>query len=342
MSKLDPKKVSSYNYELPSQLIAEKPSLPKSEGKLLVYKRATKEIIHTTFGNIFEYIPQDTTVVLNNTKVIKARIFGKKQSGGKIELLLNSPTADKHFLVYIKGKVKVGTHLEFDKGLEAEVLELFEDGMRKVAFYHDKKQLDFDILESFLEQIGHIPLPPYIKREDQAKDEVDYQSLFAKHKGAVAAPTASLHFDNTSFATLKHKHNPHYLTLHIGAGTFKSVEATEIDKHKMHSELYAIPKTTQTLINSDKKILAVGTTVTRTVEYYIRNKQAKGSCDLFLHPENKPQRVNYLLTNFHLPCSTLIMLVASFTSLEETLSIYQQAIEKKYKFYSYGDSMLIV
>ena len=342
MSSKDPLKVASYHYDLPPSLIASSPSYPKDEGKLLVYERSSKKITHTTFGKIFDFIPKDSSIVLNDTKVIKARIFGKKLSGGKVELLLNSPKPNNQFLVYIKGRVKKETKLFFKNNLTALTKELHEDGTRTVEFYQDDRQLGFIELEKILTLIGHIPLPPYIKREDQEEDEEDYQTVFAKNIGAVAAPTASLHFDKQSFKQLQELYDVHYLTLHVGAGTFKSVEVSEIDKHKMHSEWYDIPPLTQKLIKSDKPLLAVGTTVTRTVEYYHRNKTSSGECDLFLNPSNKPQRVEYLLTNFHLPCSTLIMLVASFTSLEETLKIYNEAIKERYMFYSYGDSMLVV
>ncbi len=341
MNELDPLKVSSYHYELPSKLIASSPTYPKEEQKLLVYQKKKDKIIHTTFGNIFDFIPKKTAIILNDTKVIKARIYGKKESGGRIELLLNSPLND-NFLVYIRGKVRVGTKLLFEKNLSAIVKKLYEDGSREVEFFYQNKKIDFEKLNQILEKIGHIPLPPYIKREDKESDEIDYQTLFAKNYGAVAAPTASLHFSKDSFKKLKKLYNTYYITLHVGAGTFKSIEVDDITKHKMHSEEFFIPKETQKIIDSDQKILAVGTTVTRTIEYYVREKITKGYSDLFLHPKNPPKRVNYLLTNFHLPSSTLIMLVASFLSVEKVLHIYHEAIKKEYKFYSYGDSMLII
>ncbi len=342
MSNLDPLKVSSYYYDLPNELIASSPTFPKGEQKLLVYERAKDKIHHVKFKDIFDFIPKESAVVLNDTKVIKARIYGKKESGGRIELLLNSPLQNDTFLVYIKGKVKVGTKLFFENNLTSQVVKLNDDGTREVEFYINNQRMNFQKLSAILEKIGHVPLPPYIKRDDCKEDETNYQTLFAKNYGAVAAPTASLHFDDNSFEKLKSYHETRYITLHVGAGTFKSIEVEDIRKHTMHNEYYHIPKDTKSLIDSSKPILAVGTTVTRTIEYYVRKKQQIGHSDLFLHPLNKPQRVNYLLTNFHLPSSTLIMLTASFTSLEKTLDIYNQAIEKRYKFYSYGDSMLIV
>jgi len=193
-----------------------------------------------------------------------------------------------------------------------------------------------------LEKIGHVPLPPYIQREDNKKDETDYQTLFAKNAGAVAAPTASLHFTPELFKKLEERHKTHKITLHVGAGTFKPVEAEHILDHPMHSEYFDISKESAKVLESDKKILAIGTTVTRTVEYFNRTKKRDGECDLFLNPNNKPQRVNYLLTNFHLPKSTLIMLVSAFINREKTLKLYHEAIKKEYRFFSYGDAMLII
>jgi len=334
--------VESYNYDLPQDLIAKYPANPRDSAKLLVYDRKNDKIIHTIFRNILDFT-DDMHFIFNNTKVIKARIFGKKESGGKVELLLNRPFNNK-FQVYIRGKVKKGTKLFFDKGLEAQVIELLEDGSRVVEFKckmenRKWKNLDFLELVKILEEIGHVPLPPYIKRRDEKLDESEYQSVFALKEGAIAAPTASLHFSDELLKKIKNKS---YLTLHVGAGTFKPVEVSDIREHKMHSEFYEIPKKTAQILDSDKKILAVGTTVTRTVEYYARVKKLSGECDLFLHPKNPPIRVNHLLTNFHLPKSTLIILVASFIGRTKTLELYKEAIEKKYRFYSYGDAMLII
>ncbi len=342
MTKANPLLVDSYDYHLPEELIASSPASPKDSAKLLVYDRKNDTITHAIFRDIQSFIPKDTTIILNDTKVIKARIFGEKKSGGKVELLLNSPLEDNQFLVYIRGRVKVATQLFFEQGLVANVLALNEDGTRVVNFYHDKKKLDFEALNEILNHIGHIPLPPYIKREDSQADEEDYQSLFAKKIGAVAAPTASLHFTPTLFKEVKENFNAHFITLHVGAGTFKPVVCENITEHTMHREFYDIPPTTQKLLASDTNILAVGTTVTRTIEYYAREQKAQGESDLFLHPHNPPIRVNHLLTNFHLPKSTLLMLVASFVGLEKSLMLYEEAIEKRYKFYSYGDAMLIL
>ncbi|GAX87392.1 S-adenosylmethionine:tRNA ribosyltransferase-isomerase [Lebetimonas natsushimae] len=334
--------VSAYDYNLPEGLIAKYPAKPRDLAKLLVYDRKSDKIIHTVFKNILDFVPH-SAFIFNNTKVIKARIFGVKETGGKVELLLNRPYKNA-YLVYIRGKVKVGSKLFFDKGLVAEVKELLEDGSRVVDFKlkmdnGEWKILDFLDLVNILEKIGHVPLPPYIKRNDEKIDETEYQTVFAKKEGAVAAPTASLHFTDELLNKIKEKY---FLTLHVGAGTFKPVEVEDIREHKMHSEFYEIPENTAKILDSKKEIVAVGTTVTRTIEYYARTKKLSGECDLFLHPKNPPIRVNHLLTNFHLPKSTLIMLVAAFIGRKKTLEIYKEAIEKKYRFYSYGDAMLII
>jgi len=323
-------------------LIATHPVEPRDEARLLGYNRQTNTITHTLFKYLFNVLPSDIAVLLNDTKVIKARIFGKKESGGDIEVLLNTPLNDNCYSAYIRGKVKRGTRLFFEQNVEAEVMELRDDGMRIIAFFHLHEPLHTTALFDLLETIGHIPLPPYIKREDTHEDSVDYQSVFAKERGAVAAPTASLHFTPSMFEELQKRYETHFLTLHVGAGTFKPVEAESITEHVMHSEIYAIPSLTCKRIASEKPILAVGTTVTRTIEYFVRTHESVGKCDLFLHPCNPPLRVNHLLTNFHLPKSTLIMLVASFIGIEKTLSLYEEAVKEKYRFFSYGDAMLII
>ena len=333
---------SSYDYDLPKELIANEPVLPKEQARLLVYFRQTGNIEHLKFKDLCELIPGDTAVVFNDTKVIKARILGHKRSGGACEVMLNQPLGDAKFSCYVKGRVSAGKILEFADGVSAEILELNSDGTRIVEFSKNGVSLDTAMLFKELEKIGHIPLPPYIKRADTKEDESWYQSVFAAHSGAVAAPTASLHFSEDMLKRIKAKHESAYLTLHVGAGTFKGVECEDIRSHVMHSEFYEIPQDTQELINSDKKILGVGTTVTRCVEEFARSKNASGFCKLFLNLNNPPIRQNYLLTNFHLPKSTLIMLVTSFIGLDETMRIYKAAIEEKYRFYSYGDGMLVL
>lgn len=334
---------ASYDFDLPDHLIATHPANPRDHAKLLVYDRKTDTITHTYFYEFEKFIPKDAALIFNDTKVIKARLFGKKQSGGKIELLINRALNANDVHCYIRGRVKVGMRLFFDVNLQAEVTQLQDDGSRVVRFYQNGKLLRFEELLPIIDAIGHIPLPPYIQREDNLEDANEYQSVFAKQEGAVAAPTASLHFTDEQHKRICKNHPHGYVTLHVGSGTFKPVEADIITEHPMHSEFYEIPKTTQELLESDTPILSVGTTSTRTIEYYARHKtQTSGEANLFLHPQNKPLRVNHLLTNFHLPKSTLIMLVASFAGLEKTLQLYHEAIDKEYRFYSYGDAMLIV
>ncbi len=335
-------KTSTYNFNLPKELIAYKPAYPADSAKLLVYERATQKITHTTFENILDFIPKNTSILFNDTKVIKARIFGTKPTGGKVELLLNRPLENNTYACYIKGKVHVDTIISFENGLSCKILQLVNDGSRVVEFKKDNNILDFISLIDILNDIGHIPLPPYIERADEEIDNKDYQTLWASSYGAVAAPTASLHFTHELLDNLKEQFETSYLTLHVGAGTFKPVECEDILDHPMHSEYFDISNDTQKIINSNKKILAVGTTVTRTVEYNYKTKEQSGEANIFINPINKPKRVDYLLTNFHFPKSTLIMLVASFIGVEKTLEIYKEAISEKYRFYSYGDGMLII
>jgi S-adenosylmethionine:tRNA ribosyltransferase-isomerase len=332
----------NYDYELPEGFIATTPVHPRDHAKLLVYDRSTDTVTHTTFKHLLDFLPKDCDVFLNDTRVIKARIFGTKESGGKVELLFNKPLDAHHYLVLIRGKVKIGTKLYFDDTLVATVTKLHEDGSRIVTFSHKGKEIRFEDLVLVLDNIGHIPLPPYMQREDNKEDETDYQTLFAEHAGAVAAPTASLHFTPELFAALEQRHRTHKVTLHVGAGTFKPVEAEKILEHPMHSEYFFISDKSAKVLDSDRPVLAIGTTVTRTIEYYVRTKKTQGECDLFLNPHNLPQRVTHLLTNFHLPKSTLIMLVSSFIGREKTLSLYKEAITEKYRFFSYGDAMLIL
>lgn len=333
--------LSSYDYDLPNELIANFPILPKENAKLLVYERCKDQISHLHFNDLAKILPP-CEIIFNDTKVIKARIYGNKESGSKIELFINHPLKNNEFLVQIRGKVKEGQILYFENSLKAKIKKLHDDGTREVEFFNDEKELSHHEVFEILEKIGHIPLPPYIKRADEAQDSINYQSIFAKNQGAVAAPTASLHFDKAMIDELKKNHNIHTITLHVGAGTFKGVECEDIRDHKMHSEFFHIDDETCALIDSSKKILGVGTTVTRCIEYYYRKKLKEGFCDLFLHPQNTPQRLDYLLTNFHLPKSTLIMLVAAFIGREKTLELYHEAIKNNYRFYSYGDGMLII
>ena len=333
----------SYDFTLPSELIATHPAHPRDHAKLLVYNRKTDTIIHTHFYNLETYIPKDCALIFNDTKVIKARLFGFKPSGGKIELLINRPLNANDINVYIRGKVKVDTEIIFDDNLVAILKELKDDGSRIVNFMQHGKLLRFENILPIIDKIGHIPLPPYIQREDEEADADEYQTVFAKEEGAVAAPTASLHFTDEQHTRICANFKHAFVTLHVGSGTFKPVDAEVITEHPMHSEYYDISDKAKTILDSDVPILSVGTTSTRTVEFYDKHGHIqKGEANLFLHPQNRPTRVNHLLTNFHLPKSTLLMLVASFVGLKKTQELYAEAIEHKYRFYSYGDAMLIL
>lgn len=334
---------SSYDYELPPKLIAAYPANPRDSAKLLVYDRETDKITLTVFSELENFIPQESALIFNDTKVIKARLFGQKESGGKVELLINRALDAHNLSVYIRGKVKVGTKIIFQNALYAKVKTINEDGSRVVNFYMNDKMLRFEDILPIIDKIGHIPLPPYIQREDDKSDESEYQSVFAKQEGAIAAPTASLHFTQEQHQRVCQNFKHAFVTLHVGSGTFKPVECEEITNHPMHSEYFEISKDAKELLDSNVPILCIGTTSTRTVEYYVRNKdKQKGEANLFLHPQNKPIRVNHLLTNFHLPKSTLLMLVASFVGLNKTKELYEIAIKNNYRFYSYGDAMLIL
>lgn len=315
---------------------------PRSSAKLLVVNRRDNTLTHATVSKIADFLPQDTNIVVNNTKVIKARIFGQKESGGKVECILIKPLLSGSFLTLIRGRVKEGDKLLFKSELSLVVKRVMSDGSREVEFFKEGAKIEFCELISLLDKIGHVPLPPYIKREDKKSDERDYQSRFAKEAGSVAAPTASLHFDEELLSKLRSKYNFYELTLHIGLGTFKSVEAEMIEEHRIHSEYFQIPQKTAKLIDSGARLLCVGTTAARTVEFYHRTKQTEGECDIFINPQNPPQRVDMLLTNFHLPKSTLIMLVSAFLGVDRTLEIYKEAIKNNYRFFSYGDAMLIL
>jgi S-adenosylmethionine:tRNA ribosyltransferase-isomerase len=333
----------SYDFTLPEELIATHPASPRDHAKLLVYNRATDTITHTYFYELEKFLPKDVALIFNDTKVIKARLFGHKASGGKIELLINRALNANDINVYIRGKVKGATEIFFDEGVVAKVKTLNEDGSRIVNFFLADVPLRFEELLPIIDKIGHIPLPPYINREDNKEDADEYQSVFAKEEGAVAAPTASLHFTDAQHERICQNYRHAYVTLHVGSGTFKPVDAEIITEHPMHSEYYDISPAAKKILDSSQAVLSIGTTSTRTVEFYEKHgKIEKGEANLFLHPNNKPSRVNHLLTNFHLPKSTLLMLVASFVGLEKTQELYREAIKEKYRFYSYGDAMLIL
>ncbi|PAF48722.1 tRNA preQ1(34) S-adenosylmethionine ribosyltransferase-isomerase QueA [Helicobacter sp. 12S02232-10] len=340
--------LQSYDYALPKELIATYPASPKESAKLLVYDRKRDKVTHSDFYHIFDFIPKEALIVLNDTKVIKARIYGHKESGGGIEILFHCQSFENRFLVQIKGRIKEGSKIILEEGYECIVEEMFDEGYRGVAFFREGKRLDLGQTLDMLEKFGHVPIPPYIKRTDEELDLVEYQSVFAKNYGSIAAPTASLHFSLSSMERLKKDFSYCFLTLHIGAGTFAGVEAADIREHKIHTESLLIPVQAMEKIDQANEILCVGTTALRSIEYYkrLKNVDRKNDlhteCDIFLHPGNPVLYANHLLTNFHLPKSSLIMLVASMTGLKKCRELYEIAIKKSYRFYSYGDGMLIL
>lgn len=355
--------VRNYDYELPSHLIASKPTSPRENGKLLVYNRLDKSITHAFFRDFCDIVPNDYTLICNDTKVIKARIYAYKDStmqGKKLEIFFHKPfgslsdTQTPTFLVQIRGKLKQGACLFVESSTQdlthydavVRVESLLENGMRLVSFWCDsdmKTSLSTNQVLDLFESIGHIPLPPYIKRADTLSDMSDYQSVFARHIGAVAAPTASLHFEDKDFEKLKKHYEIAYLTLHIGAGTFGSVNCEDIRDFVIHTESFSVSPLTQEIVcDNAKKIFCIGSTSARVVEHFYRTKKSNGECDIFLHPKNPPMRVNGILTNFHLPKSTLLMMISGFVGREECLRIYECAKQQGYKFYSYGDGMVII
>lgn len=372
--------LSGYDFTLPDKLIATNPVMPKENAKLLIYHN--NEIIHSTFKDLFNYIPNDYLIVLNDTKVMCARLFANKLNlesflktnnfkdsvlPTKREIFYHKPLANNLHLVQIKGRVKLYDIFVLhwnEINIYVQVVAIRDNGYREAIFFTlDQSLLKKESLKDkaahltqtqvldMLEQCGKIPLPPYIKRESTKQDSIDYQSIFAKHNGSVAAPTASLHFSDSMFIALKQKYNYAFVTLHVGAGTFQPVNSENILNHKIHTESCIIAHENMKKIIQAKKILCIGTTAMRSVEWLIRQKDLNdlenkdsviGENDIFLHPYNPPKKVKALLTNFHLPRSSLLMLVSSMIGRDKTLKIYNEAIKHNYRFYSYGDGMLII
>ncbi len=348
--------IDDYNYELPDQLIAQQPIAQRDGSRLLVLNRSGMNLSHRKFYEIETLLEPSDVLVLNNTKVIPGRLQGRKETGGKTEILIlnYAKNSDKEAhpkermyqcLVKTSKSPKLGTRLVFEGNLTAEVVAGC-NGIFTIRFYCET---DF---EDLLERIGQMPLPPYIRRSgEEPKDRTSYQTVYAKHAGAIAAPTAGLHFTPKLLDRLEAKGiTILYVTLHVGYGTFSPVRVSDIREHEMHSEWYSISSETASDINRAKaagrKIVAVGTTGVRTLEYNTgpdgRLLPGSGACDLYIYPGFQFKMVDAILTNFHLPKSTLLMLVSAFAGREQILSAYQAAIEKRYRFYSYGDAMLIL
>lgn len=339
--------LENYDYSLPKELIASRPLEQRSESKLLVYHCQSGDVFHKKFSDLPGLLPDDSMLVLNQSKVFPARLKGHKASGGKCEVfLLSLRSQNGLYPVMIKtsGKKKQGDQFQL-QDLCATLEKIEDDGTFMVRF----NVSDSELL-NMVDQIGEIPIPPYIRGGvSDEKDRTTYQTVYARHEGSVAAPTAGLHFTPELLKELEEKGVPAaYVTLHVGAGTFKTVSDADITKHKMHEELFTIEKKDLERLNQGRKRIAVGTTSLRVLESTVNEKGAIdfsgdfAPTDIFLYPSVQVKSIAGLITNFHLPKSSLIMLVSALIGREKTLELYQIAIDHKYRFFSYGDAMLII
>lgn len=341
-------KKSDFYYDLPQELIAQDPLEKRDESRLMYMNRITGQIEHRHFYDVVDYLKPGDCLVLNNTKVLPARIYGIKKTGAKVEFLLLKDCGDDVWEC-ITGpgrKAKEGDEFDFNGGiLHAVVTEVKENGNRVVKFTHEKNTTVYDILN----EIGEMPLPHYITHD--LKDKEMYQTVYAKYPGSAAAPTAGLHFTDELLEKIKDMGvDIAYITLHVGIGTFRPVKTENIEDHVMHTEQYFVPKEAAEKINKTKdsggRIIGVGTTSCRTLESTCdengRLKECSGSTNIFIYPGFKFRCLDGLITNFHLPESTLIMLVSAFSTRENILNAYNIAIKEKYRFYSFGDAMLIL
>lgn len=338
-------KVSEFNYELPEGLIAQVPLEKRDESRLMVLNRKNKTIEHKTFKDIIDFLEPGDCLVRNNTKVIPARIYGKKETGANVEfLLLNNIEGDIWETIVRPGnKLHIGTKVIFGEGLlEAEILDILPGGTRKVEFHYK------GIFNEILDQIGLMPLPPYIHEELKEKDR--YQTVYAKYNGSAAAPTAGLHFTPELLKQIEEKGiNIANVTLHVGIGTFRPVKEEKVEEHEMHSEHYYIKEEDAEKINTAKKnghrVIAVGTTSCRVLETVADEngnvKQQEGDTQIFIYPGYKFKCIDALITNFHLPQSTLLMLVSALAGKDYILKAYNEAVNQKYRFFSFGDAMFI-
>jgi len=348
-------KLSDFNYTLPKELIAQVPLNARSQARLLVLSRETGELSHRHFEEISDYFRAGDCLVLNNTKVLPARLFGKKTTGGHVEVLLHKTLGANEWEVLIKpsGRVKAGSIISFDSNGAALHCEV-SDSPRKDSGLRTVKFLEGDETPRLLRELGHIPLPPYIDRPDSEIDRELYQTVFAEIPGAVASPTAGLHFDETLLCGIREKGvEVFFVTLHVGYGTFQPVAEEEVVRHKMHPEFYEVSKETASGLNKalqeGRRIIACGTTVARTLETVavcendrVQIQPGSGETGLFVHPPYSFKAVHGLITNFHLPMTTLLMLVSAFAGREKIFQAYEEAICERYRFYSYGDAMLII
>ena len=339
-------RVSDFNYELPEELIAQHPYDKRDEARLMVLHRDTKQIEHKVFKDIIDYLNPGDCLVLNDTKVIPARLYGKKDTGANVEFLLlkRIEKDDWEAMVRPGNKLKAGAKVSFGDGiLKAEVLETLEGGNRRVRFFYE------GIFNEILDKVGLMPLPPYIKENIKEENE-KYQTVYAKYEGSAAAPTAGLHFTEELLEKIKEKGvEIAKVTLHVGIGTFRPVKVENVEEHKMHSEHFYVKQSEADKINKAKenghRVIAVGTTSCRVLESVSdengKMKEIETDTSIFIYPGYKFKCVDALITNFHLPESTLIMLVSSLAGKDFIMEAYKTAVEKRYKFFSFGDAMFI-
>lgn len=339
-------KTDDFDFDLPEELIAQTPLERRDASKLLVLDKTTGEISHRHFTDVIDYMEKGDTLVLNDTKVMPARLYGvKEETGAVIEVLLLKDEGNNVWECLTKPakRIKEGTIVSFGDGkLKAKCMEVLDEGIRKFKLEYK------GILYEILDELGEMPLPPYI--HEKLKDKDRYQTVYAKNVGSAAAPTAGLHFTKDLLEKIKDKGvNIAYITLHVGLGTFRPVNVEDVTKHKMHSEYYVMSADVADLLNKTKeeghKIISVGTTSTRTLEtiasLYGKFKECSGWTDIFIYPGYEFKGIDYLITNFHLPKSTLVMLVSALAGKDNIMKAYNEAVENKYRFFSFGDSMLI-
>lgn len=338
-------KLEEFDFHLPENLIAQTPLKERTNSRLLAVNKTTGELTDKHFYDVADYFNPGDVLVLNDTKVLPARLFGiKEETGAKIEMLLLKPLEGGYeVLIRPAKKISIGTRITFGEGkLVAECTAKFEEGIHHMKLIYD------GILEQVLDELGEMPLPPYIKEKLDDKDR--YQTVFARESGSAAAPTAGLHFTETLLKEIQDKGvEIVYITLHVGLGTFRPVAAETIEDHKMHSEFYTMTADAAEKLNRAKdaggKIISVGTTSTRTLETIMHEhgefKEASGFTDIFIYPGFIYKAVDVLITNFHLPKSSLVMLVSAFSSREHILNAYAHAVDSEYRFFSFGDAMIL-
>lgn len=337
--------LSDFDYFLPKELIAQYPAKRRTDSRLLILRREDGSIEHRRFSDIIGYINKDDLLILNNTKVFPARLFGRKITGGRIEALLLKELDAGKWECFIGGSIKKGDAIIFASNLQARVEEDLGGGKKAISFDN------ISGLEQRLYRLGKVPLPPYIKRDASASDKKRYQTVYAKVKGAVAAPTAGLHFSDALLSKIKKKGvKIKETTLHVGPGTFQPVKCDNISEHRMEPEYFRITEDTAKAVNNVKakkgRIIAVGTTSAKALESAVDDSgmlnAREGYSKLFIHPPYRFKIADALLTNFHLPKSTLLMLVSAFAGRDLILWAYNEAVKQGYRFYSYGDAMLII